>query len=258
MESLQDLYLKTAVLAGEILIQSNAEAYRVEETVTLILNKASFVRCNVIALTTGLYISVEIDSNEPITLIRRIKNRNINLYKIALVNDTSRQIINEKINIEDAYQRLLNLKCSEYKKYTQDIATFLFILAILLLFKGSLEDVLFNIPSALTVCIMLYFFKKYGINVFITDFITSIFIAIVVTIMSLISPVQIQTDLLIISCIMPLVPGTALTNGIRDMFRGDYTSGFAKLLESVMIALFIALGIASGLTFINEVIKWLF
>ena len=43
MEDTQKYYLKTAVLAGEILIESNAEAYRVEETVNHIL---SFFYCN--------------------------------------------------------------------------------------------------------------------------------------------------------------------------------------------------------------------
>jgi uncharacterized membrane protein YjjP (DUF1212 family) len=71
------------------------------------------------------------------------------------------------------------------------------------------------------------------------------------------TPLTISMDILIIACIMPLVPGTALTNGVRDIFRGDYTSGFAKLLESIMIAIFIALGIGSGLLFAQEVLGWI-
>ncbi|HPW53626.1 MAG TPA: threonine/serine exporter family protein, partial [Erysipelotrichaceae bacterium] len=70
-------------------------------------------------------------------------------------------------------------------------------------------------------------------------------------------PLTIAADILIIACIMPLVPGTALTNGVRDIFRGDYTSGFAKLLEAIMIALFIALGIGSGLLLVQEVLGWI-
>ena len=73
----------------------------------------------------------------------------------------------------------------------------------------------------------------------------------------MLTPFKVQTDILIIACIMPLVPGTALTNGVRDIFRGDYTSGFAKLLEAIMIALFIALGIGSGLLLAQEVLGWI-
>jgi len=104
MKETQSYYLKTAVLAGEILIQSNAEAYRVEDTVNHILKKASFTSSNVVALTTGLYTSVEVQDDEPITLIRRINNRSVNLYRIASVNSISRDITSDKIEIKDAYE----------------------------------------------------------------------------------------------------------------------------------------------------------
>ncbi|WP_373804604.1 threonine/serine exporter family protein, partial [Jeotgalibaca porci] len=65
--------------------------------------------------------------------------------------------------------------------------------------------------------------------------------------MSVIMPVSISEDIMIISAIMPLLPGTALTNGVRDIFRGDYMSGGAKMLEALLIAIFVAIGIGSGL-----------
>jgi len=247
MEVIEKLYLKTAVLAGEILIQSNAEAYRVEETVRHILNQGSFSHCNVIALATGLYTSVEVEDQEPVTLIRRIYNRTINLYKIAAVNDISRKISNGTLSVEAAFDSLNHLKDSEYQSYTKDIATFLFILSIVLLFKGTVIDLLWNIPAALIVCVLLKFCGVYKMNALLTDFVCSFSVALVLSATGYYSSMSIQTDILIIACIMPLVPGTALTNGVRDIFRGDYTSGFAKLLESIMIALFIALGIGAGL-----------
>ncbi len=258
MNQTQNYYLKTAVLAGEILIESNAEAYRVEDTVKHILNKANFDSSNVVALTTGLYTTVEDKDNEPVTIIRRINNRSINLYRIASVNSVSRAISANEIEIEEAYEKLLNLKNSEYALYTKDIAKFFFILMIVLLFNGSLIDVLANIPAAIVVTLISNICDKYNINAFVTDYITSFLVAIIVSLMKAVVPVEISADILIVACIMPLVPGTALTNGVRDMFRGDYTSGFAKLLEAIMIALFIALGIGSGLVLAQEVLGWLF
>ncbi len=46
---------------------------------------------------------------------------------------------------------------------------------------------------------------------------------------------------------MPLVPGTAITNAIRDTLRGDYISGSARAIEAFIVALSIALGVALGL-----------
>ncbi len=247
MEVLEKMYLRTAVLAGEILIKSNAEAYRVEETVGHILRQGTFRHCNVIALTTGLYTSVEVGNQEPVTLIRRITDRTINLYRIAAVNDISRKISSGTLSVEAAYDALCHLKDSEYRNYTKDMATFLFVLSIVLLFDGTVIDLIWTVPAALIVCVMLVFCRRYKVNALVRDFMCALSVALALSVSSYYSSLAIQTDILIIACIMPLVPGTALTNGVRDIFRGDYTSGFAKLLESVMIALFIALGIGAGL-----------
>ena len=75
-------------------------------------------------------------------------------------------------------------------------------------------------------------------------FITELFWALPYLLKSLSDIVQ---DIMIISAITPLLPGTALTNGVRDIFRGDYMSGGAKMLEALLIAIFVAIGIGSGL-----------
>lgn len=58
-------------------------------------------------------------------------------------------------------------------------------------------------------------------------------------------------NLVITGTIMPLVPGTAITNAIRDTLQGDYMSGGAKALEAFVIALSIAIGVAIGLVVIG-------
>ena len=42
---------------------------------------------------------------------------------------------------------------------------------------------------------------------------------------------------------MPLVPGFAITNAVRDLLYGDYISGSAKVLEVVVTAVGIAAGV---------------
>ena len=47
---------------------------------------------------------------------------------------------------------------------------------------------------------------------------------------------------------MPLVPGIALTTSIRDFFNGDYLSGAIHLIEAVLTAFCIVLGVGSVIT----------
>ena len=58
-------------------------------------------------------------------------------------------------------------------------------------------------------------------------------------------------DTVIISGIMPLVPGVAITNAIRDTLRGDYISGGARVLEAFVTAAAVAIGAGVGIAAVN-------
>ena len=55
-------------------------------------------------------------------------------------------------------------------------------------------------------------------------------------------------DKVIIGCIMPLVPGIALTTSIRDLFNGDYVSGTIHLMDALLTAFCIAIGVGTIIT----------
>ena len=50
---------------------------------------------------------------------------------------------------------------------------------------------------------------------------------------------------MIIGSIIPLVPGVAFTNGIRDLADGDYISGAVRLLDAVLVFLCVAIGVGA-------------
>ena len=64
---------------------------------------------------------------------------------------------------------------------------------------------------------------------------------------------EINMDTVIISAIMPLVPGVAITNAIRDTLQGDYLSGGARVLEAFLKAASIALGVGIGMALFGAV-----
>ena len=56
---------------------------------------------------------------------------------------------------------------------------------------------------------------------------------------------------IIIGSIIPLVPGVPLTNSIRDFFNGDYISGTIRLIDTLLIAACIAIGVGGMLMIAN-------
>ncbi len=252
----RDLYLQSALLAGEILIRSNAEAYRVEDTVQHILSASDFVTGNVVAQTTSFYLSVEEPDGPPTTYIRRIEDRSLNLHRINRVNNISRCITKKTITIEEAYEKLASLKDSEYSTAQKNLAIFFFINLMLLLLKGTMTDLLVNQPISAIIVLILHFGRRFSTPNLLFNYLCCATAAMLANLATIALPFAVQTDILIISCIVPMIPGISLTNAIRDIFRGDYASGLAKLLESILIAVFIALGTASGLLLVRGVIGW--
>ena len=55
-------------------------------------------------------------------------------------------------------------------------------------------------------------------------------------------------DKIVIGDIMPLVPGIALTTSIRDFFNGDYLSGTIHMIDAVLTAFSIAVGVGTIIT----------
>ena len=51
-----------------------------------------------------------------------------------------------------------------------------------------------------------------------------------------------NTDLIIAGCVMPFVPGIAMTNAVRDLMNNHLNSGMSKLFETLLITLALGAG----------------
>ena len=57
---------------------------------------------------------------------------------------------------------------------------------------------------------------------FVENIVCSLSVAVAIGFLTAALPGTYDTDLLIISCIMPFVPGAAITNAVFDTLHGDY------------------------------------
>ena len=48
---------------------------------------------------------------------------------------------------------------------------------------------------------------------------------------------------MIIGAIMPLIPGVAFVNSVRDIAAGDYISGTIRMIDAIVTASGIAIGV---------------
>lgn len=246
------LLADTAMLAGEIMLCSGAETYRVEDTMYHILKTANIESTQVIALMTGIVVTLNDKSMEqPLTMMRRVNERSTNISSIAKVNDISRRYCAGKITLEQAYEELKTAKSKQYKRLVYNLATIGIAVGFVMMFGGSLLDVVAAaIVGAILACIITLG-KVAKINGVLVNVLSGLgIVMLTVLVQSFLLP-DITTDIVIVSSIMPIVPGVAITNAIRDTLQGDYLSGGARILEALLVAMAIAVGAGLGMLLIG-------
>ena len=228
------LLLDMAVFAGDILMQNGAETYRVEDTVYRILQKSNLKTVQVLVMMTGFVATLDDPTMDSLTVVRRIQSHGTNLEKIDQVNQISREFCNDELTLEQAFKQMKALwKEKEPPKIR--LLAFAFLTGGFAVMFGS------NWAEAIVAAVVGH------MHMFVENIVCSLSVAVAIGFLTAALPGTYDTDLLIISCIMPFVPGAAITNAVFDTLHGDYLSGLARAAEAFVIALAVAIGIGMGL-----------
>lgn len=244
------LLMDTALLAGKIMLQSGAETYRVEDTICRILHTSGLETAETFATVTGLFVTLADPSIDAITKITRVSEKQSNLSQVYEVNGVSRRLCCGAISVEEAYQELLRIK--DKKEYPNSMVYVGIIMTssffTLLLGGGILASALAAI-NGLWIVACRHIAGRVKLNNFITDMLSSFIIAVATMLYAHVLDNSVIVEIIIVGSIMPLVPGVAITNAIRDTLQGDYLSGGSRAIEAFVIAACVAVGIGIGLAF---------
>lgn len=236
-----------AMMAGEIMAQSGAETFRVEDTMIRILKTSGAQNVDVYATTTGIIASVSSPKSEPLSGVIRIENRSNNLSRINDVNQISRNLCDGNISLEEAHDKLLTVK--NHKLYSNKIvalATVISVIGFAGLFGGSLMDCFFAGINGIIIILVGLLVNNRLNNTFMVDA-CKCFVLAFLTLIYVNYFGNTHLNIIIIGSIMPLVPGIPITNAIRDTLHGDYNSGTARALEAFVISFGIAVGVGFGM-----------
>lgn len=116
-----------------------------------------------------------------------------------------------------------------------------------LFWGGMWLDALVAFPCGLLVKAVVTIMRRAQVNVFFTDSLACILLALGPEILFFLGA-PIHADKAIIGTIMLLVPGIAITNGMRDVLVGDFLTALTRFAEVVLVALSIAIGVAAAIT----------
>lgn len=247
MESQDRLLARAAMLAGEIMLVSGAEIARIEETIHYILS-GSGREAQAMVFGTGIFVSLERENEEPLTMIRRVTQRSTNLNRICLVNQVSRQMCDGELAAEEALIRLEEIRNTcQYPLIAKSLSYVLVACFFGIVLGGDLWDCLAAALVGFCLGLVSYSAARIHLNAFCTNALGAFACGIAALLLKQFLLPQSSSNIVIISAIMPLVPGVIFTTAVRDTLNGDYSSGVTRMLEAVVTALAVAAGVGAGM-----------
>lgn len=243
----KDFYKITEIitLAGSIVLSNGGETYRAENICTKIADDFNIKHVDVMALPTGLFISISHDSENFRTTIKRLKDRSVNLEKLALVYQISNEVNIVPIDKTLALLKSLN-KLNQKRKFLYPLFCGLSSGAFCMMVGGHIGEFIVAFGGVFMFQRIALYFKRGDVYNALISLFGGFYAATFSLIMATLLP-NINYSYTIIGAMIPLLPGLAFTNSIRDTMSGDLLSGTARMAEALMVAASLAFGVAIAL-----------
>ncbi|TCZ75404.1 threonine/serine exporter [Paenibacillus albiflavus] len=234
--------VEVCLLAGKVMLESGAETYRVEDTMSRIADALGLPHSHSYVTPTVIMFATE---SKDIAKLIRITNRTIDLEKVATVNSISRNLTGGIITAEEAFQQLKKVEAAKhtYPIWMQIAASAISSGCFTIMFKGGWIDFIpAMICGGLGFTSFVYLQRLLGIKLF-AELTASFFIGLFAFILTFVGFGK-EANKIIIGSVMPLVPGLLITNAVRDLMAGHLVSGMSKGAEAFLTAFAIGTGIA--------------
>lgn len=234
--------MEIALKAGEILLRSGAEIYRIEETIRRICNSYG-TECESFVLPTGIFISIKDKAvHEMFTSVKRISQRTVDLNRIDRVNSLSRQL-HPEFTFGEAMDELKEIEQQgQYSFFSRlgaaSVASFVFTV----LFKGSIYEGIASFLIGLIIFSVRELLSKTGLFQFF-ELLVSGLIAGSLAVLSVFLFPGFHLFKIIIGSIMIFLPGVAITNSIKDALYGDIVASISRMGEALFTAFAVGAGV---------------
>lgn len=236
-----DKLLQIANRAGQILLECGAETYRVEETIVRICEAYNVENASSFVLPTGIFSSFFYEGKN-YSLVMRVRKKGTDLDLIDSINNLSREVVSNPLPLDELEQKLNQI--IERKSYDYKIMMLfggIGAFGFAFFFQGTLMDALASFVVGAIIKGVTIYLDKTDVSSFINNIVGG-FLTTLLSIVFTKWGFGTSSDTIIISAIMLLVPGIAITNAIRDSIAGDLVSGLARIAEAILIAVSVALG----------------
>lgn len=242
-------YMAPLHLAARLILQFGGETYRVEETVTRMGHAFGFEEVEAFAVPSGIFISYRKSDGTIETAVKRVRKGATDLTRVDAVNAISRQMEAEHLTCEEVMERLREIenRRPQLTKWQLMLALGLSSAGWAVMFGGWMWDAAVAFVVSTLSQGVAFLLDRARMRSLVGTLV-GCFLSAILPMFFHQATGLLVTDACIAACLMPMLPGLAMTNAVQDTMRGDMVSGIASATNAVLTAAMVAGGALIGTT----------
>lgn len=235
--------LQIASRIGCGLLESGAEAYRVENSIHYVIEAYDLGSCQVFSIPNYLHIDLtDRDGRTHSCMSRASSMKSVDLEKLNALNALCRSISQEYPTAEEILRQLDEIESApQYSLPFQMLSYAVGSAGFALFWGGNALDSAAAAVIGCAVAVAMSGMGRLDTNLFYKSILASALSALLACFFVFLG-FGVHRSEIIIGVFMTLLPGVMITNFMREIIVGDWLTGITKLVEALLIATGIALG----------------
>lgn len=237
---------------GKEMLENGTEVSRIESTIEHLANSLDLEGFNGFVSIDRIFLTCSTKNKSDNARVSYVPISPVSLGKIDRLNSLSRNLAEKNITPYDAKVQLKEIKTEQFSSTKQKFfayvigsAGFCYILG------GTLIDALSALLlGAVIGGYTLFILDKLHFSHILKNVTSSFLVSLIACLMVKAFP-HLNLVSLISGGIISLLPGVAISNGIRYLFDGNYSSGWSQILNALITALCVSIGVGIALTLFN-------
>lgn len=233
---------------GKAMLENGTEVSRIESTIDHLANSLELEGFNGFVSIDRIFLTCSTLNKPDNARVSYVPISPISLGKIDRLNTLSRNLSEKIITPYDAKQQLEEIKVERFSSTIQKFFAYIIGSAgFCYILGGTLLDALSALLlGAVMGAYTLFVLDKIKFSHILKNVTSSFLVSLTACLVVKVFP-DLNLVSLISGGIISLLPGVAISNGIRYLFDGNYSSGWSQILNSLITALCVSIGVGIAL-----------
>lgn len=229
---------------GEAMLCTGAENFRIDDSLYRMCRAYGFVRYDVFVIPSNIQITVETPEGEIITQIRHVESTSFHYEQLDRLNALSRYVCANRPDEEEFYRRFCEIMdLPAHPAWLSYLAAAMGVVGFGVICGCDWKDCAVAAFVSLIISFIGSWLNRKKVTLLIYNILLS-FIAEALILGAVHAGLGTHSECIMISIVFLLISGLGVSTGIREMIQRDFISGTLNIMNSLLGAAGISMGIA--------------